>query len=114
MSKLAPHHKKRHVVNERDKAHMARVRGLGCIVCFNETDELGVPAEIHHLRSHPLNGTHLGLGQRAPHTHTIPLCPAHHRGPFGVGYHGGPGEFQRLFGTEAELWAQVGLLLEAG
>lgn len=49
-----------------------------------------------------------GMSQRASHFHTIPLCPTHHRaGGFGVAYHAGPRQFEKLYGTETELWNQV-------
>ncbi len=98
--------------NASDRAHMDRVAEIGCIVCYN----LGrgyVPAEIHHLKVNPLSGLHLGLGQRASHKHTIPLCLDHHRGPFGTGYHGGPWEFANRYGTEIELYRQVCRMLMA-
>ena len=110
MSKLAPSRKPRRNLNAGDRAHMAKVAGLGCVVCRNLGHGHRV-AEVHHLKINPLSGLHLGLGQRASHKHTIPLCPSHHKGPFGVGYHGGPHEFGRKFGTELELYRQVCELL---
>lgn len=103
---VKPSRKPRKNCNAGDRAHMARVAELGCIVCFN----LGrgyIAAEIHHLKTNPLSGLHLGLGQRASHKHTIPLCPDHHRGGHGIGYHGGPWEFAKRYGSEVELWEQV-------
>ena len=95
-----------------ERKHLDAVASLGCIVCHREG--LGfAPAEIHHLKRNPETGAHLGMGQRASHFHTIPLCPTHHRaGGFGVAYHAGPRQFEKHFGTEAELWAEVQRLLE--
>ena len=110
MSKLRPHRKGHHTPNAGDIAHMGRVAELGCIVCSNIGHGFR-PAEVHHLKVNPLSGLHLGMGQRASHKHTIPLCTAHHRGDMGTGYHGGPHEFGRKFGTELELYRQVCELL---
>lgn len=70
---------------------------MGCVLCRH----LGTPGtipEIHHLRSGQ------GLGQRAKHERTIPLCPAHHR-QNGVGFHGmGRRAFEAEYGvTEMDL-----------
>ena len=91
--------------SKEDKAHMDAVASLGCIICRNE---LGVfsAAEIHHTR------VEVGMGQRSHHTRVLPLCMRHHRmHGYGVSFHDGPGEFQRNFGTELKLLAQVGYLL---
>jgi hypothetical protein len=38
----------------------------------------------------------------------IPLCALHHRlGSWGIAYHAGPEEFERRYGTEADLLAQT-------
>lgn len=90
-----------------ERNHLDAVASLGCIVCHNEG--MGyAPAEIHHLKRNPETGAKLGMSQRASHFHTIPLCPTHHRaGGFGVAYHAGPRQFEKLYGTETELWNQV-------
>lgn len=84
-----------------EREHMGVVAGLCCIVCRN----LGYgesPAEVHHVRFLA------GGGQRAGHRDTIPLCPLHHReGGYGIAFHAGPAEFQRRYGTEAELLEQT-------
>ena len=79
-----------------ESSHMGTVAGLGCIICKR-------PAEIHHLP---------GMGMRASHFHTIPLCPEHHRnGNIGVAVHSGRRSFERNFGTELELLKKVNKLL---
>lgn len=95
-----------------ERIHLGRVAALGCIVC--RLQGLGdAPAEVHHLKRNPETGAHLGMGQRASHFHTIPLCPTHHRaGGFGVAYHAGPRQFEANYGTETELWAEVQRLLD--
>ena len=84
-----------------EREHMGIVAGLCCIVCRN----LGYgesPAEVHHVRYLA------GGGQRSGNMDTIPLCPNHHRiGGYGVAYHAGPEEFERRYGTEAELLEQT-------
>jgi hypothetical protein len=84
-----------------EREHMGVVAGLYCIVCRNL--RLGEsPAEVHHVRYLA------GGGQRSGNLDTIPLCPRHHRiGGWGVAYHAGPEEFERRYGTEAELLEQT-------
>lgn len=94
-----------------EREHMGVVAGLCCIVCRN----LGYgdsPAEVHHVRYLA------GGGQRSGNLDTIPLCPPHHRlGGYGVALHAGQEEWERRYGTEAELLAQTkletGIELEA-
>lgn len=79
-----------------EKTHLAAVALLACVICGSK------PVEVHHLRDGQ------GMGQRASHHDTLPLCHVHHRtGGLGVALHGGTAEFQRRFGTERELLAAV-------
>lgn len=84
-----------------EREHMDRVARMGCVVCRN----LGygpTPCEIHHPRFLA------GGGQRASHMDAMGLCPQHHRlGAHGVAYHAGPEEFERRYGTEAQLLEQT-------
>lgn len=48
----------------RDKAHLARVREWGCLVCMARG-----PNEAHHTRT---------MGRRVSDYLTVPLCRAHH------------------------------------
>jgi hypothetical protein len=84
-----------------EREHMGVVAGLYCVVCRNL--RLGEsPAEVHHVRYLA------GGGQRSGNLDTIPLCPLHHRlGGWGIAYHAGPEEFERRYGTEADLLAQT-------
>ena len=60
-----------------EKRHLARVAGLGCIVCSHCYGNEDTPAEVHHVHvSH-------GWG-RTSHRMTMPLCATHHRGKGGV------------------------------
>jgi hypothetical protein len=94
-------------VTRAEREWLSRVANLSCVVCRNE--DLGdTPAEIHHLRDG------YGRGQRAPHTETLPLCAIHHRIGDGtpkyqgqIAYHKSPKDFERRYGTERELLAQV-------
>lgn len=73
---------------------------IGCCVCRRQFGIRTRPA-IHHLRGSEF-GT--GTGLRARDELTIGLCPAHHQdGGHGVAYHAGPGTFEELYGTQAEL-----------
>ena len=79
--------------------HLANVWALGCIICMRSG--LDSPAEVHHLTEG---------GRRLGHMHTIPLCPAHHRGD--VGIHGmGRKAFEREYGTQKDLLAETQRLL---
>lgn len=90
-----------------ESLHLAKVAGLGCIVCFLQGNE-GTPAEIHHPRDN------CGMAQRASHYEAIPLCPAHHRLGDGTdafngqwGFHKNQREFESRYGDESELLARV-------
>jgi len=75
-----------------EKRHLARVAELGCIIC-------GSPAQVHHIREGQ------GMGQRAPHFLTIPLCPEHHVG--GVSIHCSKRRFEAIYGCELDLLNQT-------
>lgn len=91
----------RYSVTKIDRIWLSRVAALGCIVCKN----LGLgetPAEIHHVR------TGQGIGQRADHRKTIPLCQQHHRvGGHGVAIHAGKKTWEQKYGSETALLIQV-------
>lgn len=88
-------------MTKREKAYMARVASLGCVVCRN----LGygpTPAILHHIREGQ------GMAQRASDMLVIPLCPTHHKGGgLGVAYHDGEKSFERIYGSELDLLAQT-------
>lgn len=83
-----------------EREHLNRVASIGCIACLN-LGITGSPAEIHHIK------TGLGVGQRASHFDTIPLC-FHHHSAMGVdGYHKYPETWQQKHGRELDLLQQV-------
>lgn len=94
-------------ITKAEQQHMERVQALGCIVCRNSG--LGVsPAEIHHV---------LKNGRRMGHMFVLPLCWMHHRSgenSVWVSRHPHKREFERRYGTEKELLAQVERELEKG
>lgn len=95
------------MTSKQRQQRFAALEAMGCIVCRNEYGTY-TPAEIHHLRGHQWSG----MGRRANDEHTIPLCPEHHRtGGYGVAYHAGAQEWERLYGTQGELLEQVNELL---
>lgn len=99
-------------MNKAEQAHLDRVSALGCIVCGKQ-GMFQVEAEIHHMKTNPITGQHLGMSQRASHFHTLPLCPTHHRqGRMGEAYHAGPRAWEAIHGTEIELWKKVQAMLE--
>lgn len=75
-----------------ERRHMDRVAQLGCLLCNS-------PAEIHHIREGQ------GMGQRAAHWLTVPLCPDCHRGPRGV--HGDKTVLKMRKWTELDLLAET-------
>jgi hypothetical protein len=77
--------------------YKGKVAALGCIV-----EGCGLPAMLHHPRFC------VGMGQRSDDYLVIPLCPDHHQnGGLGVAIHAGQTTFERLYGTEAQLLAEV-------
>lgn len=83
-----------------EREHLGKVAALGCIACIN-LGYADTPAEIHHITT----GT--GMGQRASHYETIPLC-YHHHSAMGVdGFHKHPETWQMKHGRELQLLEQV-------
>jgi hypothetical protein len=64
-------------VSSASRRHMGRVAALGCVLC-DHMGTPGTPAEVHHIREG------VGASQRASDFLTVPLCPEHHRGQYGV------------------------------
>ena len=75
-----------------EKRYLERVAGLGCIIC-------NAPANVHHIREGQ------GVGMRASHYLTIPLCREHHQGEFSI--HNSRREFQNVYGNELDLLAKT-------
>ena len=90
-----------------ERARFDAFQRIGCVACHIE----GLPvtfADVHHL---------LSGGRRRGHTHTIPLCPWHHRGmttlisraaatiAFGPSLANGSKAFHARYGSDAELLA---------
>lgn len=81
-------------LSKASKAHMDRVREIGCILC-RQMGDFNVPASAHHIMDNVARSDWL----------TIPLCHFHHQG--GGGFHYlGEREFNRRYKTtEANLLA---------
>lgn len=93
--------------SKEEKRWLADVSSLGCAICRNQNFGAS-PAEVHHSRAG------VGKGQKAHYRETIPLCPLHHRtGGYGVAFHAGPAEFERRYGSQAELVLQTVREVEA-
>lgn len=75
-----------------EKRYMGKVASLGCIVC-------GDPANVHHIREGQ------GMGLRAPHFLTVPLCYFHHQGEGGI--HTQPKIFEMQNGSELSLLSET-------
>ena len=80
---------KKKVATKAERAYMAKVFSLGCIVCQ-------MPPQLHHIR--PIG---LGIGNRSSHYEVIPLCMSHHTGQFSI--HNCKQEFEAMYGTEHEM-----------
>jgi hypothetical protein len=91
-------------------------REVGCIAC-RQHDRPGIPADAHHI---------LSGGRRISHSHTIPLCPWHHRGHplphrtaattaaiLGPSIAHEPNRFRETYGPELCLLAETDRLLAA-
>lgn len=72
---------------------MAMVASIGCII------HSGAPAQVHHIREGQ------GMGERASHFLTIPLCPDCHTGAFSI--HKTPKQFQAVYGDELSMLAET-------
>lgn len=73
-----------------ERKHLARIGSMPCCICGAQL------VEVHHLRSQ------VGMGRKASHFQTLPLCFEHHRGK--TGFHGlGSKAFQRKYGSEHDL-----------
>lgn len=69
------------------KAHMERVREIGCLLCVH----MGMPAS-------PASAHHIGDSAERSDWLTIPLCHFHHQGPGGF-HQLGEREFNRRYKT---------------
>ena len=86
-----------------EKAHMAAVVALGCIVHRNQ-GIYGAAAQIHHITRG---------GRKRNHMAVIPLASQHHLeqdSVFGDAVHNGYKIFAKKYGTEQELLQQVNKL----
>ena len=84
-----------------ESARFERLKSIGCIVCRLALGASGGAVEIHHI----VRGN-----KRLGHWWTLPLCFAHHRGN-GSGLMtsiaNGRKAFERVHGTEMDLWLKV-------
>ena len=95
----APRIKLRRVV---DLPHLARVRGLGCILC-RKAGRGWVAAEAHHIKRKP-DGSLYGASQKAGDHEAIPLCPdLHHWNGVHRQSKLSHREFERQYGNELDL-----------
>jgi hypothetical protein len=80
------------------KTYKSKVADLGCLIC-------GGHAVIHHCE------TYMGGGR--DDNKIIPLCHAHHTtGGYGVAFHAGKAEWQKIYGTEKYFLNRVEELLK--
>ena len=87
----------------KEKAHMAKVRALGCIACMNV--DIETPENftcIHHID-----------GKTKPNAHfkVLPLCDGHHSRYKKTGLHYNLYQWEQVHGTQEELLSQVSELI---
>ena len=95
----------KHSTGNATKAEVERIKRLilevGCICCRLRFGSYNGHVEIHHI----VRGN-----KRLGHGYTLPLCTAHHRAP-GEGamtsIANGRKAFERVHGTELDLWLKV-------
>jgi hypothetical protein len=89
-------------VTKKERQHLDRVTGLGCIACLYMGYE-DTPAGIHHLREG------MGMGMHSSHWRSIPLCPGHHRYQEAgkIAFHRASKQFERAYDTEENFLRQV-------
>jgi hypothetical protein len=85
---------KKRLASKLEKEHLSKVASLGCLICQR-------PAICHHIRNLGDGKGNIGVGNRANHYQTIPLCRDHHVGSFSI--HNTKRQFEAMYGTEAEL-----------
>ena len=89
----------------KDKARLAAISAMHCIVCKNIGMNQVFKTEVHHL-------TGGGLGLKVSDLFSIPLCQFHHtRGGKGEAVHSGVKSFETRFGGQNELLEQVNKIL---
>lgn len=91
-------------------AHIARVRAMPCVICFEWGFPQLSPTAAHHC-IHGRFGT-----RKAPDEMTIPLCEGHHQGLMDtskVALHREPSKWKRLYGPDHSWisWVEARLTL---
>ena len=88
-----------------EAAYQRDVRGIGCIACIVSLG-FSSPCDIHHL---------LSGGRKIGEMFVLGLCPPHHRSGLNndtvVSRHHWKAEFERRYGTEAQLLARTRALV---
>lgn len=82
--------------------HLAKVRGLPCIVCEDLGLRQGSRTSAHHIKD--------GYGtMKAPDLETIPLCEGmhHNGGQLGMAVHAGRDTWEENFGSQREMLART-------
>ena len=96
-------------MNAKEKLHLNKVARIGCYCC--RVDGLGeVPAMIHHIREGK------GMGQRASHFETIPLCEGHHQGNWDtskLAFHRSPRKWRERYGRESDIVKGINSVIES-
>jgi hypothetical protein len=98
---LAPRFRRRkRAATPEERAHLAFVKSQPCIACQSKGWTQGTVTVVHHVRE----GN--GMGQRASHFDTLPICWHHHASDSRDGFHAHPAWWISEFGTERDLLAQ--------
>lgn len=99
----------------RDRARLAAVAHMPCVICTEFGMQQNSPTEVHHCKS----GRYGNL--RAPDCMTIPLCHSHHNklrpytGDEGkIGFHNAQATWEGLYGEDHEWLSWVEMRLGNG
>ena len=87
-------------VQRKDKARLAAVAAMPCVICHEYWMPQYSPTQVHHC----IHGRN-SMGRKSPDCMTIPLCCGHHLGDMDtskVALHREPAEWQRLYGPDTK------------
>jgi hypothetical protein len=89
-----------------EREHMDKIANMDCIIYNGDCAGHTI---VHHK-------TNAGMGLRASHFDTMPICWAHHDAQtsldFGHSVHKGTKVFEKRYGTQAELLKKTNQMLE--
>jgi len=100
--RLRPRRKGKPLATPGERKYLAWVKTRPCRACMAAGyGSFIAPSEAHHIRAE------MGMGQKAPHANTLPICSKHHRqiSPW-ISIHGQRTAFEKFYGSELEMLAE--------